>query len=117
MRSDAWTVSVGGAQLAVSEVGPPEAPAWVLAHGAGSSARFVRAAFAGPVLATGRRLIAYDLRGHGASSPARAPEDHHLDVHAGDLAAVVARVPGVEVVGGISLGAHVAVRAVADGLA
>ncbi|MFU8839385.1 MAG: alpha/beta fold hydrolase [Nitriliruptoraceae bacterium] len=110
------TVPTEAARLAVVEVGRPELPAWVIAHGVGSSARFVVEAFAGPVARAGRRLVAYDLRGHGASSIAREVGDHHLDVHAQDLARVVERCDGeVEVVGGISLGAHAAVRAVADG--
>jgi pimeloyl-ACP methyl ester carboxylesterase len=111
------SVEVTGATLAVVEVGPADAPAWVLAPGAGSSARFVLEAFAGPVVRTGSRLLTYDLRGHGASSPARETRAHHLDVHAADLATVAGCIDGdVEVVGGISLGAHAAVRAVSDGL-
>ncbi len=109
-------VPTSGARLAAVEVGAPDAPAWVVAHGVGSSARFVVEAFAGPVARADRRLVAYDLRGHGASSVAREVADHHLDVHAQDLTRVVESCEGeVEVVGGISLGAHAAVRAVADG--
>lgn len=110
------SVEVAGATLALVELGPPDAPAWLVAHGAGSSARFITEALGGAVVRAGRRLLAYDLRGHGASSPARHTRDHHLDVHAADLATVAARSDGdIEVVGGISLGAHAAVRAVADG--
>lgn len=108
-----WRVATAGAELAVLEVGEVHRPAVVVAHGAGSSARFVQAAFASAVTAAGRRLVAYDLRGHADSSPAPTPADHHLDVHASDLAAVAAGVPGdLEAVGGVSLGAHAAVRAV-----
>jgi pimeloyl-ACP methyl ester carboxylesterase len=86
----------------------------LIAHGAGSSARFVVAAFAEPVLAAGARLVTYDLRGHGASDPAPDPADHHLDRQVEDLLALADAIPGpVEVVGGVSLGAHAAVRAVA----
>jgi pimeloyl-ACP methyl ester carboxylesterase len=109
-------VEVTGGWLAAAELGAADAPAWVLAHGVGSSARFLAAAFAAPVLRAGHRLVVYDLRGHGASSPARRPCDHHLDVHASDLGAVAASVQGpVAVVGGVSLGAHAAVRAVTGG--
>jgi pimeloyl-ACP methyl ester carboxylesterase len=108
-----WSVANGPVSLAVVEVGDPAHPAWVVAHGVGSSSRFVVATFRDAVLGAGRRLVAFDLRGHGASSLAPDPADHHLDAHAGDLAAVVAATAGdVEVVGGISLGAHAAVRAV-----
>ena len=110
-------VAVADGSLAVAELGAPQAPAWVLAHGMGSSARFMAAAFAAPVVRAGWRLVAYDLRGHGASSPARRVEQHHLDVHAADLASVVASVAGpVTVVGGVSLGAHAAVRAASNGV-
>jgi pimeloyl-ACP methyl ester carboxylesterase len=109
-------VPVRGGALAVAEVGDPDAPAWVIAHGVGSSARFVVAAFAGPVVAAGGRLLAYDLRGHGGSVTAPAIADHHLDVHVADLRAVVASLEGVPaVVGGVSLGGHAAVRLVAQG--
>jgi len=110
-------VAVEAGSLAVAELGAPQAPAWVLAHGMGSSARFMAAAFAPPVVRAGWRLVAYDLRGHGSSSPARRVEQHHVDVHAADLSSVVASVTGpVTVVGGVSLGAHAAVRAVATGV-
>ena len=103
-----------GVAIAAVEVGPPGAPAWVIAHGAGSSARFVVEAFAVPVLASGARLVTYDLRGHGASSAVRDPVAHHLEQQVGDLEAVAGSIPGpVEVVGGVSLGAHAAVRALA----
>lgn len=109
-------VASAGAVLAVVELGDPRAPAWVVAHGMGSSARFVAAAFTEAVVRTGHRLVVYDLRGHGASSPAPHLAEHHLDVHAADLSAVVASVDGtIQVVGGVSLGAHAAVRAVGGG--
>ncbi len=96
--------------LAVVELGQPDAPAIVLAHGVGSSARFVAAACAEPLTGVGRRLVTYDARGHGGSTPCPDPADHHLDAHAADLAAVVASTVGVEAVGGISLGGHAALR-------
>ena len=111
-----WWVEVDGAVLAAAALGAPTDPAWVVAHGIGSSARFIADAFTDAVLARGRRLVVYDLRGHGASSPAPLVADHHLDVHARDLAAVAQHCGGdIEVVGGISLGAHAAVRAVTAG--
>lgn len=102
--------------LAVAAIGPRDAPAVVVAHGAGSSARFVAAAFARPVVEAGRRLVTYDLRGHGDSSRCPDVTDHHLDVQVADLAAVIASAAEVAAVGGVSLGGHAALRwAVRDG--
>lgn len=101
----------GAVTLAAAEVGEPDRPAVVVAHGVGSSPRFVLEAFAPPLLAAGRRVVTYALRGHGGSSPAPDVASHHLDAHAADLAAVVSATGGnVEVVGGVSLGGHAAVR-------
>lgn len=107
-------VGHGGVPIAGVELGPPDAPAWLIVHGAGSSARFIVESFAGPVLVAGARLVAYDLRGHGASGAVPDRDAHHLDVQVGDLSAVATAVAGdIEVVGGVSLGGHVAVRALA----
>jgi pimeloyl-ACP methyl ester carboxylesterase len=93
-------------------VGAPDAPALVLGHGVGSSARFVVAACAAPVVAAGWRLVAFGQRGHGGSTACPDVADHHLDVYAGDLVRVVAAVRGtIAAVGGVSLGGHAAVRA------
>jgi 3-oxoadipate enol-lactonase len=91
-------------------VGPPDARAVVLAHGVGSSARFVVGACARPLVAAGWRLVTYDARGHGGSTPCPDPADHHLDHHVADLDAVVAATGPTAVVGGISLGGHAALR-------
>lgn len=100
-------------ELAVAEIGDPAAPAVVLAHGVGSSARFVAAACATPLVAAGWRLVVYDARGHGSSTACPELDDHVLDAHAVDLDAVVAAAGGperVDAVGGISLGGHAALR-------
>jgi pimeloyl-ACP methyl ester carboxylesterase len=103
-----------GVRLAVVELGPSDAPAWLVAHGAGSSARFITAAFAGPVVAAGARLVTYDLRGHGMSEAVADPAGHHLDRQVADLVAVARAVSGtLEVIGGVSLGGHAVVRALA----
>jgi pimeloyl-ACP methyl ester carboxylesterase len=93
--------------LAVATIGQATDPAVVLAHGVGSSARYVAAACAAPLVAAGYRLVTYDARGHGASTPCGEVADHDAVVAAvaGDLAAV----------GGVSLGAHAAVRSRAAG--
>ncbi len=97
-------------ELAVADVGPAHAPAVVLGHGVGSSARFVVAAFGAPLVAAGFRLVTFDARGHGASTPCPEVADHHLDAYTADLAAVVAASERVAVVGGVSLGGHAALR-------
>lgn len=109
-------VDVGdGVSLHVTEVGPVAAPAVLLLHGVGSSSRFVREALARPVCDAGWRLLAADLRGHGASTPLPHPSAHGFDRHVGDVAALAARF-APEVVGGISLGGHAAVGAATAGV-
>jgi pimeloyl-ACP methyl ester carboxylesterase len=110
-------VTAGEVALGVVEIGPASAPGVLVAHGVGSSARFVAEAFAEPVLAAGGRLITYDLRGHGSSSPVADPAAHTLDHHVADAAAVVASLAAPPaVLGGVSLGGHVAVRAAGQGV-
>lgn len=112
MRS--WTVTGTDVPLEVTAVGAAEDPAVVIAHGVGSSARFVVDTFARPLVAAGLRLVSYDLRGHGRSGRVTDPADHGLDRHLGDLHAVVGAV-GARLVGGVSLGGHVAVAYAARG--
>ncbi|MFT5222121.1 MAG: pimeloyl-ACP methyl ester carboxylesterase [Glaciecola sp.] len=107
-------VEVSGAVLAVSVV-DGDGPVVVLGHGVGSSAMFLHETFGAAFAAAGLRLAAVDLRGHGDSSSARALDDHALDVHAADLARVCQTL-GAAGVGGVSIGAMAAVRAVAGGL-
>ncbi len=102
-----WRVERAGVELAVRAVGDPGAPVALVAHGVGSSARFVVEAFGPAVTGAGHRLVTYDLRGHGRSSPVRDPAAHRLEEQTADLAAVAAEVEPV-VVGGVSLGGHVA---------
>ena len=111
MRS--WRLDVGGVVLAVTERGDPAAPAAVLASGVGSTGEFAARCWAGCVEA-GYRLVTYDLRGHGDSTPLPDPADHALGRHVADLAAL-ADATNARVVGGTSLGAHVAAAYAATG--
>lgn len=101
--------SRGGVDVALYDDTGSALPPAVIAHGVGSSARFVTEAFEGPLEAAGYRLVTYDLRGHGRSTPVPQRFAHTLDHHAADLGAVATAV-GARLVGGISIGAHVAVR-------
>jgi pimeloyl-ACP methyl ester carboxylesterase len=74
-----------GTELHVERSGPAAAPPIVLAHGWGAGTEewaYLRGALAGRF-----RLLAFDLRGHGRSSPSPAG-DYSVDTLAGDLAAV-----------------------------
>lgn len=102
--------TVDGAALAVTTTGPSHAPVWLMAHGVGSSSRFLQDAMAAPVHAAGWRLASVDLRGHGDSDPDARAERHTPASHARDLSVVAAAV-GATVVGGVSIGGHAAVLA------
>ena len=110
----------GGARLAVHSVGDADAPAVLLLHGLFSSAdvNWVRYGHAARIAATGRRVVMPDLRGHGASDAPHDPAAWPHDVLVRDVLAVVAAL-GLEGcdLGGFSLGARTAVRAVLAGLA
>lgn len=106
-RTAAVTVDAGEVALHVEHV-DVDGPAVVVAHGVGSSSRFVVDAFGRPLADAGWRLVAYDLRGHGRSTPVTDPAAHRLDAHVADLHRVATEV-GAEAVGGVSLGGHAAV--------
>jgi pimeloyl-ACP methyl ester carboxylesterase len=108
-----WRLDVGGVSLAATERGDPAAPAAVVAHGVGSTGEFAARCWARCVQ-SGYRLVTYDLRGHGASTPVLDPSELALERHVADLAALVAET-GARVVGGTSLGAHVAAAYAASG--
>lgn len=92
-----------GVRLAAEEAG--EGPAVVLLHGLTATRRYVVMGSTA-LQRTGHRVIAYDARGHGRSSP--APDGHYDYQQLGlDLEAVLDRF-GVEraVLAGASMGAH-----------
>jgi pimeloyl-ACP methyl ester carboxylesterase len=82
----------------------------VLLHGLTASRRYV--VMGSTVLQrAGHRVVAYDARGHGASSPAPAPDAYGYDELMADLVAVLDEL-GVEraVLAGASMGAHTILR-------
>ena len=93
-----------GVQLAVEDSG--DGPAVVLAHGLTATRRYVVMGSTA-LQRSGHRVIAYDARGHGASSPASAPDSYGYEDLVLDLEAVLDRA-GVEraVLAGASMGAH-----------
>jgi pimeloyl-ACP methyl ester carboxylesterase len=98
------TVDAGGVRLAAEEAG--EGPPVVLLHGLTATRRYVvmgsRALERG-----GHRVIAYDARGHGASTPAPDAQAYDYAALTGDLRAVLDD-RGIEraVLAGASMGAH-----------
>ena len=99
-----FTVSESGVLLAGEESG--EGPAVLLLHGLTATRRYV--VMGSKLLErSGHRVIQYDARAHGHSSPAPAPDAYGYDLLAADALAVLdAR--GVEraVLAGASMGAH-----------
>jgi pimeloyl-ACP methyl ester carboxylesterase len=94
----------GPVGLAVSDTG--EGPAVVLAHGLTATRRYVVMGSTA-LQRGGHRVIAYDARGHGASSPAPTPDAYEYEDLGRDLVAVLDRA-GVQraVLAGASMGAH-----------
>jgi pimeloyl-ACP methyl ester carboxylesterase len=102
------TIDAGGVKLSGDEDG--DGVAVVLLHGLTATRRYV-------VMGSknlergGHRVIAYDARGHGRSSPATDPDAYGYDVLMDDLLAVLDD-RGIDraVLAGASMGAHTLVR-------
>lgn len=94
----------GAVRLSVSDAG--EGPPVVLAHGLTATRRYVVMGST-TLERSGHRVIAYDARGHGRSSPAPAPDAYGYADLGRDLEAVLDRA-GVSqaVLAGASMGAH-----------
>lgn len=94
--------------LAVTDEG--EGPAVVLLHGLSASRRYVVMGSAA-LQRGGHRVVAYDARGHGGSSPAPSPDAYGYPQLCGDLAAVLDEL-GIAraVLAGVSMGAHTCLR-------
>ena len=86
----------------------------VLLHGLTATRRYVVMG-SRALERSGHRVVAYDARGHGRSSPAPAPDDYGYEALAADLLAVLDD-RGIEraVLAGASMGAHTSVRLALD---
>lgn len=99
-----YVIARDGVDLAVSDDG--EGPAIVLLHGLTATRRYV--VMGSTALArSGHRVIAYDARGHGRSTPAPEPGAYGYEDLGADLEAVLDGA-GVQraVLAGASMGAH-----------
>jgi len=101
-------IRIGGVELAVEEAGAG-VPV-VLLHGLTATRRYV--VMGSRLLErSGHRVISYDARGHGRSSPAPVPDAYSYAELASDLEAVM---NGLElrraVLAGASMGAHTLLR-------
>jgi pimeloyl-ACP methyl ester carboxylesterase len=98
------TVNHDGVELSVSDDG--EGPAVVLLHGLTATRRYVVMG-SRSLERSGHRVIAYDARGHGRSSPAPDPGAYEYADLGADLEAVMDAC-GVQraVLAGASMGAH-----------
>jgi pimeloyl-ACP methyl ester carboxylesterase len=107
-----FTVERAGVTLAGEEAG--EGAPVVLAHGLTATRRYVVMG-SRALERSGHRVVAYDARGHGRSSPAPAPDDYGYEALASDLLAVLDD-RGIEraVLAGASMGAHTIVRLALD---
>ncbi|HRW38364.1 MAG: alpha/beta hydrolase [Acidimicrobiales bacterium] len=91
-----------GLTLAADVAGPPDGPAVLLLHGGGQT-RHSWAGTARVLAASGWRVTAVDLRGHGESDWA-ADGDYTIDAFAADVRAVVDAMHRPPVLVGASLG-------------
>jgi pimeloyl-ACP methyl ester carboxylesterase len=106
--SDAFSVRSNGVTLSGEESGT--GPPIVLLHGLTATRRYVVMG-SRALERSGHRVIAYDARGHGHSTPAVDRGAYEYERLAGDLEAVLDAL-GIAraVLAGASMGAHTAVR-------
>jgi pimeloyl-ACP methyl ester carboxylesterase len=99
-----YDVRRGAVTLGVSDAG--DGPTVVLAHGLTAARRYV--VMGSTALERGgHRVIAYDARGHGSSSPAESAEAYRYSDLGADLEAVLDRAGAQRaVLAGVSMGAH-----------
>jgi pimeloyl-ACP methyl ester carboxylesterase len=103
-----FTIDTGGVALAGESAG--EGRPIVLLHGLTATRRYVVMG-SRALERSDHRVIAYDARGHGRSSPAPDPSAYGYELLAEDLEAVLDAL-GLEraVLAGASMGAHTALR-------
>ena len=106
------TIGGGGVALAGEEAG--EGTPVVLLHGLTATRRYVVMGSTA-LQRGGHRVLAYDARGHGRSSPAPDPSAYTYEDLAGDLLAVLDD-RGIDraLLAGASMGAHTIVRFALD---
>lgn len=99
-----FTIQSDGVTLAGEDTG--EGPPVVLLHGLTATRRYVVMGSTA-LQRSGHRVIAYDARGHGRSSPAPHPSEYGYEDLGRDLEAVLDQ-RGIEraVLAGASMGAH-----------
>lgn len=99
-----YVVTREGVELSVSDTG--DGPPVLLAHGLTATRRYVVMGSTA-LQRSGHRVIAYDARGHGASSPAATSDAYAYEDLGRDMEAVLdaAGVPRA-VLAGASMGAH-----------
>jgi pimeloyl-ACP methyl ester carboxylesterase len=99
-----FVISRKGVEISGSEAG--EGVPVVLLHGLTATRRYVVMG-SRALERSGHRVITYDARGHGRSSPAAAPAEYRYDDLVGDLEAVLGGLAiDRAVLAGASMGAH-----------
>src|ERR1044072_4271917 len=102
--------TIAGAGVALATTDDGEGIPVVLLHGLTASRRYVVMG-SSALQRGGPRLISYDARGHGASSPAPAPGAYGYEDLCADLLAVLDELGlGRAVLAGASMGAHTILR-------
>jgi pimeloyl-ACP methyl ester carboxylesterase len=101
-----YVIQRDGVDLSVSDDGEGDGPAIVLLHGLSATRRYVVMGSTA-LQRGGHRVVAYDARGHGRSTPASEPDAYGYEQLGLDLEAVL---DGADieraVLAGASMGAH-----------
>ena len=107
-----FTVHRGSTTLSGEDAG--DGPPVVLLHGLTATRRYVVMG-SRALERSGHRVVAYDARGHGRSTPAATPDDYGYETLTADLLAVLDD-RGIDraVLAGASMGAHTIVRLALD---